>query len=674
MRVLGKEGDRIIVNEYPKDGIRKIKRLRKQGKAIDAFGAFDIETSLLEYKGEMHGLMYLWQFAVGKIGEEIDVYIGRTWKDYINFLEELRILYSLNINNRMVIYVHNLGYEFQFLRSVQSVTRMFAVEKRVPVVAIMDECFEYRCSYKLSNMSLDKFAKQENARHLKIGQFDYSKKRYQDTILNDYDLLYGVCDVLALHESMSNIMLNGGDNLSTIPYTSTGFVRRESRERVQANRNNYYSFIDSRLTSHQYKLCKSSVRGGDTHANALYVNSILENVRSKDKASSYPHQMLTKKYPYGKMMQDTSGKLVRDASNIMFVELRDVRLKDGYYMPYIPISRCERLNGVSYKGCRFDNGRVLSAPLLYMCINDIDYEIIIREYDCNITILENWVSGYEYLNKDYRDFVYQMFVEKCKLKGKDEYYYNKYKNKINALFGMMLTDITREEITYIDGDWSAELPDTIKALNAYYSNRKSFLSYQHGLYVTAHARAALREAINALGSDIIYVDTDSTKYINEHDSIFEKINNEIRRENELVGVKPVIVNDKKYELGVWEDDGNYKYFATQGAKKYAQEYEDGHIVVTVAGLNKKKGSEYLMNHGGMEAFLIPEGETEGLLFRETDSGRMTAKYHDEICLEVIIVDGHKMELTSNIALVPTTYQLGRTEEYMNLVEMHSLIC
>ena len=53
--------------------------------------------------------------------------------------------------------------------------------------------------------------------------------------------------------------------------------------------------------------------------------------------------------------------------------------------------------------------------------------------------------------------------------------------------------------------------------------------------------------------------------------------------------------------------------------------------------------------------------------------RLKAIYNDTVQHKIINVDGHRCELTSNVALLPTTYELGITREYADILEMRDLI-
>ena len=75
--------------------------------------SFDIETSSwYDSDNKKTACMYIWMFAIS------DKYIitGRTWKEFIQLMDMLNKYLSLSSNRRLVIYVHNLAYEFQFIR------------------------------------------------------------------------------------------------------------------------------------------------------------------------------------------------------------------------------------------------------------------------------------------------------------------------------------------------------------------------------------------------------------------------------------------------------------------------------------------------------------------------------------------------------------------------------
>ena len=124
---------------------------------ISDFGTFDIETttyqmSIIDNEPQYNAFMYQWQFCI-----DDKVIMGRTWDDFLELLEKLRKGLGLSHNHYFVIYVHNLPFEFQFFRNFVTLSDVFALERRKVVKCIANDSFEFRCSYKLSNMSLQKF-------------------------------------------------------------------------------------------------------------------------------------------------------------------------------------------------------------------------------------------------------------------------------------------------------------------------------------------------------------------------------------------------------------------------------------------------------------------------------------------------------------------------------------
>jgi hypothetical protein len=84
-------------------------------RLLDVLAAFDIETS--PTPGRLDAHLYHWQLQIGLGTPTIH---GRTW-------DELRLMFSricaaLGDKQTLVIYVHNLSYEWQFLRTIYDFT------------------------------------------------------------------------------------------------------------------------------------------------------------------------------------------------------------------------------------------------------------------------------------------------------------------------------------------------------------------------------------------------------------------------------------------------------------------------------------------------------------------------------------------------------------------------
>ncbi|MGC8059533.1 hypothetical protein ACP3WF_23830, partial [Salmonella enterica] len=88
------------------------------------------------------------------------VYYGRTWEELKNLCLFLQLELNLSESRRLVIYVHNLGYEFQFMRKYFDWLEdgLFAVDERKPIKALCTYGIEFRDSYILSGFSLENTA------------------------------------------------------------------------------------------------------------------------------------------------------------------------------------------------------------------------------------------------------------------------------------------------------------------------------------------------------------------------------------------------------------------------------------------------------------------------------------------------------------------------------------
>lgn len=84
------------------------------------------------------------------------------------------------------------------------------------------------------------------------------------------------------------------------------------------------------------------------------------------------------------------------------------------------------------------------------------------------------------------------------------------KEMLNSEYGMMVTDIMRDEIIY-EEDWESSTPSIEEAIDKYNKSKSRFLYYPWGVWVTAYARRNLFRTIYKVKEDFIYADTDSIK-------------------------------------------------------------------------------------------------------------------------------------------------------------------
>ena len=605
-----------------------------------------------------YAFMYHWQFCM-----ENDVYFGRTWEELTNFFDWISYHMQLNKKTRLVVYVHNLSFEFQFMRRFFYVTEGFYKDVRKPLKVLLNDCIELRDSYALSNMSLDKFCKNTpNVTHYKLmDTYDYSKIRTPATPLTEEEEAYCYNDVRGLVECIREYMRT--DSLSTIPMTSTGFVRRDYRREYSKNRKLRQVFKATALDEHLYGLNKDAFRGGDTHANLKWGRQTVHNVHSFDIKSSYPACMMMDLFPMGKFIKISPKTFFnRDMSEFAllikcrFIGLQYIGLNGN---PYLPDSRCEAVS----KDKVIDNGRIRSASAAQCVLTDIDLEIMKHEYTWDdFYVREVWASSYGPLPQEFKNTLMDYFRKKTALDGNKEMYYEytKAKNKVNSSFGMMVTDIAKPKIIYVHGEYKEDSIPVQKALDKYYKSRNSFLSYQHGVWVTSRARLRLRRGLWLVGDDNVYDDTDSIKCRGDHRADFDGLNAENEKRAMEMGAYAEAPDGSIKILGNWEEETppeGYEEFRTLGAKKYVVK-SGGHYYSTIAGVSKKAGEKFF-NERGIDAFEI------GTVIE--NSGHLVAYYNDDE-IHRITVDGCTFTTAANTALINDTYTIGVTGEYLGLLE------
>lgn len=641
--------------------------------------AFDIECSTIDLPSGPQAFMYVWQW---QFGTEYTV-IGRTWDELKKFIRKItRGMYK---EQGIWVAVHNLSYEFQFLRGQFHFKEedVFCMKSRKILSARLPHV-EFHCSYLHSNMSLKAYLKKMGAEHQKLSgdEFDYKKIRYPWTPLDKKELEYAVNDVLGLVEALKIHMNAEGDTLYTFPQTSTGYVRRRAKE---AMRKVNYKWLKDQLPNYDvYKLLREAFRGGNTHANRWAAGKVLHNVKSADRSSSYPDVMVNREYPISEFVRDIDESfdhlvklcIKNHRAGVFRVRIWGLRLRDKYCpIPYISKDKCRNIRDDEESPNIYDNGRIIKAKYLETTITDIDLRIILDQYDFDsIEPFDVYTARYGRLPQPLIDLICKLYKDKTELKGVEgqEIYYALSKEMINAVYGMTCQDPVKDRIEYVEDSEElyierGENPE--KLLDDY--QRRAFLTYAWGVWTTAHARAALQVGIDLAGEGCVYVDTDSVKYIGEID--WGEFNSRCIEDSTKNGGFAKDKNGNMHYMGVFEQEQDYYEFATLGAKKYAYRYEPGgKMHATIAGVSKHDilndagevvragGGTELDRHGGFSAFL-----TEGFVFH--DAGGTELIYNDTPECKEIEVDGHKLPITSNVVIRDSTYTLGITAEYRELL-------
>ena len=662
---------------------------RRKLDYLHGLSAFDIETTRDPRTDQ--SWMYIWMWAFEGIG----VLLGRTWTELEEAMERVRGEIE---DKTLVILVHNLSYEFVFLRRIHEwqPEEVFAVRPRKVARCYMGDSFEFRCTYLHTNMSLDLWTSKMNVEHQKQDGdvYDYSKMRYADTPMTDAELVYCCNDVLGCMEAYRAEMDRDGDVLSSIPMTSTGYVRRDVKRAMHPYMLTLHNMAPSYTT---YQALREAFRGGLTHANRYYSGVILHDVRSADRSSSYPDAICNDRYPMGKFrrVRNCSApkvkKLMKDGKAVLCrICCWDVSLRDPYDgFPYLSVSKCrglrasrvDRKTGETVQAnYAEDNGRILRADYLETTVTDIDMIIIMQQYKIeDIQIFDAWWTHYGPLPDPLRLTVIDYYKAKTELKDKKDeqgnedkqakQLYDKSKNLLNSCYGMMAQDPVRDSLAWIDGGWRIAYKDRTTGewirgdkpaeQRLIEAQRNLYVLYQWGCWVTAWARLRLMEGIRQCGGRCVYVDTDSCKYLGDVE--WTAYNRRRKARSAMSGAYADDAQGRRHYMGVYEQERGYAKFKTLGAKKYAYIHEGSdQVETTIAGVSKRHGGEELQAAGGLDAF------TEGFVF--SLAGGTESIYNDNTPKATVTIDGHPGEMGPNICIAPSTYRVGLTGEYRRLLE------
>ena len=684
--------------------VRKVTKRRHKKTSIHYYNcscAFDIETtSFIDSNNEKSATMYVWMLGINGL-----CMMGRTWEEFIDVINSIIEILGLDENNRIVIGIHNLGYEFQFMRHYFEWENVFSVDIRKPVYAITKNGIEFRDTLILSGYKLETVGKNLHTYKVEkmIGDLDYSKIRNCKTKLSEKEIGYCINDIKIVMAYIQECIDTEG-YITKIPLTKTGYIRRYVKNScfgLDMNEKNYkkwdYMTLIQNLTldPEEYRMLKRAFCGGFTHASPFYSGKICENVMSMDLTSSYPTQLCLPKFPMSKgEIHNISSKKDFEESLKLYCCLFDIEIENlqskFMYDAYISRSRCIQCDNPI-----ISNGRVVSADRVVMTLTEQDYNIIKNVYTWDrIKIGKMYRYKRGYLPKDFVRSVLELYKSKTELKGlegNDENgvpysvtYLNR-KEMLNSCYGMTVTDIVRDDIIYED-DWKEETPDLNESIEKYNTNKGRFLFYPWGVWTTACARTSVWSAIFNLKDDYIYSDTDSVKFKNpeKHMEYFKKYNRIITEQlNETCKhfgfptdyVHPKNNKGEEKQLGIWDFDGLYQKFKTLGAKRYMLQYSNDHrngesagkYSLTVSGLNKKITLPYLLKKYGSKIF---EAFSDGLYIPNGYTGKNTHTYIDDAqsgTLEDYQGNIARYEEYSSIHLGSSDYSLSISQEYINFL-------
>ena len=575
--------------------IPKIYRSGKKGESYtDAVIMLDTETSK-ERAGEVcENYVVAWTISVRSMDMNIVTLYGTRPTELIWTLNKM----IMNVKaDHLIIYVHNLAYDWVFLRkflmaSYGTPEAQLNTKPHYPLFIKFANGLMLRDSLILAQRSLDKWAKDLDVPHKKAcGFWDYDAVRIQGERFSPDEKTYIEHDTLAGVECIDKTMKVLGKHIYSMPYTATGIPREAVQKLAKAAgwRDRFLAMVSDYETQ---KILEQVFHGGYTHNNRHYCERVVyETVEAYDEASAYPYAMLAYKFPmerFTPFQNCTPEFILHNAEEFAYI-FKLLLIKPRLKSNEIPMPALQKSKATKTINVVEDNGRILCAEYVEIYLNEIDLEVIMQQYDYDRALcVEVQFASKAYLPRWFTDYVYQCFVDKTMLKGGDPVLYSIAKAKLNSLYGMCVQRPikTMIEEDYQSGEFSvAEDQDERELYEKYVKNRRSVLPYQWGVWVTSLAFRNLFR-IGACAGTWIYSDTDSCYGMDWNKEALAAYNESCKQRLIDRGYGAVHHNGREYWLGICELDGTYQEFVSVGAKRYACRDLNGTLKITVAGVPK----------------------------------------------------------------------------------------
>lgn len=680
------------------------------------------------------GIIYLWTYAIEDGQGGVIVFAGRTWDDYLTFQYKLnqeikrqsvfgfdsvdRVFEEFEANaskNRCYnhIFVHNLGHDWQFMRSIfndefsnskRKGGSVFARKARKPMKAGMNlngVNVTYHDTAVLSQKSLKNLAKDcVNCPLEKLDDFDYLTIKTPLDTLTDEELHYACNDVLILVYYIEDEREKAG-SIEEIAITQTGKVRKVCKERVCAQNKDWEyncSLISKSYTPDEFALRVQLYQGGYTHANSFYVGDVVY-CHAYDFASSYPSCCCNGRFPifgYDECSVDEFDELeqqdIEDCEYRWFAKIKLYNVRSILLNTYWSFSKA-----IDIKDAVVDNGRIVECSEMTIVAMDLDWYTFKKAYafdDFEVLKLEKGIA--DYLPTELVTTMLDYYAKKTSLKGLDDRLseYQESKEFINAgSYGVFCYKQFSDQISFKDGDWQTESLDEngdemFYDLVQEISETGLFGFYDIGITISALARKRLWDLVSGwsdneerskmigsfsgLDERCVYMDTDSLKgcFTDEDTKAIESYNEWIvercRKAADYHGIsiemyRPKTIKGKSKQLGILEQEpsGNLK---TLGAKRYVVEH-DGEFECTIAGLPKYAGKAKIKSFDDF---------TNNTLWTTKESGKVCVYYNDnQDELKWIGRDGETYISNDKygVCLKPVTFDMRLSDEFYNFLKM-----
>lgn len=641
------------------------KRASKNHKRYVYIGCgFDTETTRVPDNNI--SFVYIWQFSIGN-----KTFISR----HIETLKDFIVLLSYWVEKRfkkatLLVYGANIAYDFQFIKMYLKdiISDAFAKSQREIISYTLLKNIKIMECLGVWGTSLEKCAKDYTTRKKLKGDLDYNTFRTPTTKLTQKELLYCIHDVLICGELVIKAFDTYTKHGLKIPFTQTGIIRNELK--------NSFTRIEKKITidslasyyenQKRYNIHRQFLySGGWCHSNVTYVGKVIDNVISYDIESSYPSQM-AKNFPAGQIIQSDFINCAKHKHWIACVELIDIcaRYDHTLISSHKIVEVMQDNNKIKLAdSVVYDNGRVFSARKIVIYMNEIDFENIKKLYVFKMKVIKSWFFTRSCkMPKQVNDLMIKYYKLKTILKHNgfsNTLEYKISKSKLNSIYGMLCTQIYCTEMSY-----NPET-GTFTTINKQWEKcNKSLLNCYSGYWVSAYARQQLVDIVANFPEQIIQYDTDSIYAIKSEE--LEKYVSDFNNKKRAFNLTRFNNDTNMINLGIWDNNGEYKQFCGYGAKRYAGiSTKDNNIHITWAG---GRQNDILMAYRTQNK----KDKTNTSIFDYLScisvdtlfSTKKASKYIDEP--QTIVIDGKQTKILSCVVLDIASFKCILSNQFNEL--------
>lgn len=421
---------------------------------LDVTCTFDIETT----NSDIDGFAYSFQTCIDGV-----VVVPRYFEDWAEIIETLCDKWRVTDKRKLVLYVHNLGYEFTYLIQLLTLRwgdcKALYTKSRHPLTLEFSNGIEFRDSLKLFQKSLARAT--EGCKHEKLkGDLDYTVYRTPDTPLDDKEFAYCVNDVLGLYEAIERMKKERGFNAANIPISNTALVKQEVMKSV--GKDNHFPVVKKNLalSKAQTFLAYKAMAGGDTHGARWKAGYTFTNCNSYDFKSAHPSQQLLRKFPMGEPFDlpdnveiGFADSLIEDGFGwVGLLRFENLSVKDECPDPCISVSKFHSAS--KFTDDDTDNGRILRVEWCEVYCDSNDWQRIKEGYDFDsVVVMKGFAFRLAYLPNSFRKTIFEKFKIKETMKNSPDYMFSKI--CVNTIFGATAQKQIRDEYT-------AEIKDAIE--------------------------------------------------------------------------------------------------------------------------------------------------------------------------------------------------------------------